>query len=156
MRLANRGLARRGGFAVAGALPVDTAVWEGKDAAKDYLRVTDVRLEGDATSSVRKGGRIVVYDWKCEVRFEGRRGGAAGIAACVTLDELEPQDAPPETARAAIASEPLADVADEAGRQDVERAMRTHEALGKLVERKGVPLVRAALRTVVRELEEKI
>jgi hypothetical protein len=151
------------------------AVWEGKDAAADFLRVTGVEITGDATSSVRKGSRIVVYDWSLVARLEGRRGGGvsgAGITATIEFADVS-VDTPLAELKPAVASAPLSIMdggparvesinglahgkpAATNGGADVMRAMKTHEALGKLVERKGVPLVRAALADVISELQQK-
>ena len=134
----------------ASALLLDDAaarvLWRDQNGGE--LVVASVALEGDCASNVRKGRRILTYALTLTLTCRGRRGGAA-MDATLTTREFCHDDAE-ATVAVDLATTPL----DSEAGCDVQRAMQAHEMFTKVLKKKGLPRVEAAVRALRRRLVE--
>lgn len=156
-------------------LLVGVELWRDKHDETDCLVLVRCELDGWAVSNVRKGTTRNVWEFSAKAVFEGSRGGAS-LTVCVTCPSIEHDllGEPLSSPSFATASLPACIVESTAGSNEVilkvldasgavverrtgevisaERAMKTNEMLLKLVNRKGVALVRERVAQLLPEI----
>lgn len=121
------------------------ALWS--DSQGNALEIVSCALAGDAASNVRKGKRILTYSLTLTVECVGARNGAR-LAATFTTDEFCHDDERP--AVAALETTAL----DSEDGVTMDRAMKAHEMFGKVLKKKGTPLVERAVASLRAHLLE--
>jgi len=138
-------------------------LWRDKRSPQDHLAVRRVELDGWAASNVRKGTTKNICEFGLKVHFQGSRA-EAGLEACVSITEVSHEsdlgNLETEVSSEATIRPPTERTLTQDGKVvdksvdtpiSTDRVMRSHEMLLKLVNRKGVPLVKEKVRLVVEE-----
>ncbi|KAJ1455696.1 hypothetical protein M885DRAFT_519401 [Pelagophyceae sp. CCMP2097] len=120
----------------------------------EALKFVSADVEGHVVSNVRKGRRLLTYALQCSAKLEGSRSGA-GLVAALSLPELAYDD--PANLGTTVDSKTVQSQIDVAanGGCDMLRAMKTHEMLRKLVDKKAKDAFARAVEDLVRRLNVK-